>query len=140
MFYNFFVKFFLRTPLHGLFSKSSMLVTLTGRKSGRKLTLPVSYYFSDDQTLWTISSRNRKWWRNLKGGAEVTLRLRGHDRPARGEAILDGEAVAAQLTDYLSRFPKFAKYIFIRTENGAPNEEDLQDQARKRLFVKFILE
>lgn len=138
MLYNVFVKFFLRTPLHGLFSKTTMLLTLTGRKSGRKLTLPVSYYEADG-ALWTISRRNRTWWRNLKGGADVTLRLRGRNLPARGEAVLDGEAVAALLRDYLIRFPKVARYIFIRMENGAPDEADLREQAAQRLFVKFTL-
>jgi hypothetical protein len=139
MFYNVFVKFFLRTPLHGLFSKSAMLVTLTRRKSGRKLTLPVSYYFSDEKTLWTVSARDRKWWRNLKGGADVTLRLNGRNLPARGEAILDEGAVAAQLADYLSRFAYTAKYMLIQMEDGVPNEADLREQAKRRLFVKFTL-
>lgn len=139
MFYNVFVKFFLRTPLHGLFSQSTMLVTLTRRKSGRKLTLPVSYYFSDDATLWTISSRDRKWWRNLRGGADVTLRLRGRDLPARGEAVLDEGAVAAQLMDYLSRFPYAAKYMLVQVKDGLPDEDDLRQQAARRLFVKFTL-
>ncbi|MEW5827642.1 MAG: nitroreductase/quinone reductase family protein [Chloroflexota bacterium] len=138
MLYNVFVKFFLRTPLHGLFSKTTMLLTLTGRKSGRKLTLPVSYYEADG-ALWTISRRNRTWWRNLKGGADVTLRLRGRNLPARGEAVLDGEAVAALLRDYLSRFPYVAKYLQIQMKDDLPDEADLREQAAQRLFVKFTL-
>jgi len=140
MHYNDFVKFILRTPLHGLFSKSTMLITLTGRKSGRKVTTPVSYYYSDEKTLWVISSRDRKWWRNATGGADVTLRLRGKDMPARAEAILDESAVAVQLKDYIARFPKIAKYINVPLDDdGNPLESDLAREAAKRLFVRVEL-
>ena len=137
--YNVFIRLLLRSPFHGMYSKSTMLVTLTGRKSRRTLTLPVSYYYGDDKTLMTISARNRNWWRNLKGGADVILRLRGRDIAARGDAILDREVVAAQLRDYISRYPRVARYIFIRMEDGVPNEEDLIEQADRRLFVRFTL-
>jgi hypothetical protein len=33
----------LKSPLHGLMSADVMLVTLTGRRSGRTYTRPVSY-------------------------------------------------------------------------------------------------
>ena len=125
---GFFVKLLLRSPLHGLYSKSTMIVTLIGRKTGRTISLPVSYY-GEGGVLWVISRRDRKWWRNLRGGADVALHLRGHKVPARGEAILDKEAVTDLLRDYLTRFPKFAKYIFIQMKDGVPDETDLQDGA-----------
>ena len=46
------------------------LITVTGRKTGRKYTTPVGYYQEGD-TLWVISSRDRTWWRNATGGAQV---------------------------------------------------------------------
>ncbi len=79
---NEFIKILLRSPLHRLFSSSLMLITVKGRKSGRAITTPVNYY-NDRDTLWVISDRNRKWWRNGCGGAVVTLRLQGRDVKAR---------------------------------------------------------
>ncbi len=78
MWFNPIMTFLLRSPLHSLVSNSMMLISVTGRKSGRRVTLPVSYVREND-TLWVISSRNRQWWRNLLGGAPVTLRLAGQD-------------------------------------------------------------
>ena len=37
------MKFVLRSPLHGVVSKKIMLLTFTGRKSGKRYTIPVSY-------------------------------------------------------------------------------------------------
>lgn len=140
MHYNDFVIFFLRTPLHGLFSRSTLLITLTGRKSGRKIKTPVSYYHGDEQTLWVISSRDRTWWRNAIGGAPVTLHLRGMEVAAQAEAILDEQQVAAQLRDYIQHFPSMARYFSIqRAADGTLSESDVAREAAQRLFVKIDL-
>lgn len=60
---NNFVKFFLRTPLY-VFMGDTMLITVTGLKTGVKYTTPVGFY-RDGDTLWIISSRDRTWWRNV---------------------------------------------------------------------------
>ena len=70
----------LRSPLHRLISGSLMLLTMTGRKSGRRITTPVSYLPNGEGRLilFTFSP----WWKNLQGGALVTLRIKGRDVPA----------------------------------------------------------
>src|SRR5262249_17743027 len=40
------IRALLRSPVHGLMSKSLMLITFTGRKSGRRYTTPVRYVVS----------------------------------------------------------------------------------------------
>jgi hypothetical protein len=81
----------LRSPAHGLLSKRLLLITVTGRRSGRVFTIPVSYLDRGDTILIEPSAPERKvWWRNLRGaGAPVTLRLRGRDR--RGHAVATGD-------------------------------------------------
>ena len=49
------MRFILRSPLHVIFSSGIMLITFTGRKSGRKFTTPVRY-LQDGDTV-TVSSR-----------------------------------------------------------------------------------
>ena len=49
---NDFVRFFLRTPLY-VFMGNTMLITVTGRKTGKKYTTPVVFY-RDGDTLWII--------------------------------------------------------------------------------------
>jgi hypothetical protein len=84
---NDFVAFALKSPLHVMMG-DTMLLTVTGRKTGRKISVPVSSY-RDGNALWVISSRDRTWWRNLAQGGEVEVRLHGCDLKGYGEVILD---------------------------------------------------
>jgi hypothetical protein len=45
------MKRLLRSPLHGIVGRSFMLITFTGRKSGRAYTTPVQYV-QDSNTLY----------------------------------------------------------------------------------------
>jgi deazaflavin-dependent oxidoreductase (nitroreductase family) len=92
----------LRSPLHFLVSDPLLLVTFTGRKSGREHTTPVGYE-QRDGALYVTTQTDRVWWRNLRGGAEVTVRLGGERRRGRAEAIEDDGAVAEYVHGYLER-------------------------------------
>ena len=134
---NDFVSFFLRTPLHVLMGKM-MLITVTGLKTGKEYTTPVGYYQANDY-LWILTSRDRTWWRNLKDGADVNLRLCGKDVSGFAEAILEEDAVAACVEEYLSNVPMAAKPLGVRMENHKPHPEDAARLAKERLFVKIKL-
>jgi deazaflavin-dependent oxidoreductase (nitroreductase family) len=135
---NGFVKFFLRTPLH-VFMGKTMLITVTGRKTGKKYTAPVGYY-RDGDTLWVLSGRDRTWWRNVKGGADVEMHIRGKDVSGFAEAVLDENEVTSQLGDYVKHVPMAAKPMGVRMKNGKPHPEDTARLANERLFVKITLE
>ena len=134
---NDFVKFFLRTPLH-VFMGNTMLITVTGRKTGVKYTTPVGFY-RDGGLLWVITDRRRTWWRNVKDGAEVEMRIRGKDVTGFAEAILDEETVATQVMEYVRQSPMSAKALGVRVENGEPHPEDAARLAKERLFVRIKL-
>lgn len=134
---NDFVKFFLRTPLY-VFMGDTMLITVTGRKTGNKYTTPVGFY-RDGDTLWIISHRDRTWWRNVVDGAEVEMRIRGKDVSGLAEAILDEDAVTAQVIEYVRHIPMTAKGLGVRVENGEPHPEDAACLAKQRMFVKIRL-
>ena len=135
---NDFIKFILRSPLQGMFGGSLMLITVTGRKSGRAITTPVNYY-RDGNTLWVISNRDRKWWRNVSDGAEVTLRLQGRNVQAHAETVLDEQEVAAQIGEYVRHLPMSAKPLGVKLQNGIANREDTARLAKEKLFVKIQL-
>ena len=97
----------LQSPLHGLAGRS-LLITVTGRKSGARYTLPVNYMRSGD-VITILSRRERTWWRNLRGGAPVTLHVGGKDVPGQGTAIEDEAEVAQALQAYtqgMARVPR----------------------------------
>jgi deazaflavin-dependent oxidoreductase (nitroreductase family) len=95
----------LRSPLHGLVSQRVMLITICGRKSGRLYTTPVNYV-RDGDTITVVSRTHRTWWRNLRGGAQVTVRARGEDLKGVAEVVVDDkEAVAKAL---LALHPRYS--------------------------------
>jgi deazaflavin-dependent oxidoreductase (nitroreductase family) len=126
----------LRSPLHGLLSKGMLLITVTGRKTGKKYTTPVGYYRAGED-LWVLTSRDRTWWRNLRGGAKVDLLLRRDPVTAFAEPALDQKTVENQLCEYLRQMPQAAKGLGIRVHGGQANAKDIQHVASQRLFVKI---
>lgn len=73
---NPFMKWLLKSRLHFMVSQSYMLLNVTGRKSGKLYSTPVQY-FQQGHVLVVITRRDYQWWRNLIGGAETTVQLRG---------------------------------------------------------------
>jgi len=74
------------TPLGGRL----MLVSFTGRKTGKAYQQPVSYVQQGD-TLLTPGGGKWKW--NLQDGQPVRIRLRGRDVLARPELIKDPDEI-----------------------------------------------
>ena len=79
------LKALLRSPMHRLLSKNLMLLTVTGRKTGRTYTLPVGRHESHDGTF--VQSAGGNWRHNLHGGAAVRVTLDGRERAA--HAVLE---------------------------------------------------
>ncbi len=84
------VRAVLTSPLHPLLSRSLALITVTGRRSGRRYTLPVGFRQDGDRVLINVGWPERKrWWRNLRDAAGVELRIRGTRRT--GQAVARGD-------------------------------------------------
>jgi hypothetical protein len=99
----------LRSPVHGVFSRSVVLVTYTARVSDRTLTVPVLYAGRNGDLLVYVGHHERKkWWRNLQGGAPVHIRLRGADLAGTAR-VVDGDP--AVRTEYLNRFPRAQRVL-----------------------------
>ena len=79
---NPFMTTILKSPLHGLVIGNTMLITFTGRKSGKRYTTPIGYIRDGEMV---ICSTKANWWKNLRGGAPVTVRLQGHELKGKGE-------------------------------------------------------
>ncbi len=135
---NDFMSWVLRSPFHGMLSDGMMLITVTGCRTGKKYTTPVGYY-RENGNLWVLTSRDRTWWKNLRGGADVNLLLKRKPVTAVAVPELDEEAVELHLADYVKQIPQSARSMGIRVENGTANAEDLARIAKDRLFVKIIL-
>jgi hypothetical protein len=108
------------TPLGGRL----MLVYLTGRKSGRRYRLPVSYV-RDGETLLTPGGG--RWKLNLVEGRPERLRLRGRDISARPEIVSDPDQVERLLSRMAEANPAVARFVPIpRTADGRFDRDRLE--------------
>jgi hypothetical protein len=94
------IKGLLRSPLHGLMSKRIMLLTFTGRKSGKEFITPIRYARDGDAILCFT---DRPWWKNLRGGAPATIRMRGTDIAGTATVIEAPEAVLTGIKRFLAQ-------------------------------------
>jgi hypothetical protein len=85
---NHLVKAILRSPAHGALSGRLVVMTVTGRRSGRKHSFPTAYTQdgADRLRIHIDWAEKKVWWRNLESPAPVGVRLRGVDRTGIGEA------------------------------------------------------
>ena len=130
----------LRSPLHALFSKALVLVSYTGRRTGRAVSLPVQYALAGD-TVWVLVGRpdTKSWWKNFADGAPARLRLRGEWVDETGTVVRGAagpERASAALAMYRERFPKAGRALGLPVE-GAPTAEQLEAAAAKAVFVCF---
>ena len=138
MWYNPIMMWLLRSPLHGLLSGNTMIMTYTGRKSGKTFSTPVNYV-RDGDVLWTVSYRHRTWWRSLDD-SPVTLRVQGKDVTGVAKAITGQQEVADCLMAYLRKAPQIAKYIGVGLDaSGQPKAEGVAEAAKTRVMVRIQL-
>lgn len=128
------MKLILRSPLHGMVSRSILLITFSGRRSGRSYTTPVSYSQADGKVyIFT----HAEWWKNLRGGAPVQLRIRGKDYQGLAETVRgDKQAVAAGLGQHLKVVYSDARFYGVTfDEGGYPRVEDVQRAAQDVVMI-----
>jgi len=127
----------LRSWIHFFWSGSLMLITFTGRKSGRQFTTPVRY-IRDGETVRCFTSAENQWWRNMRGGVDVVLRIEGRDVPYHARAVENNpEEVKKWLQYYLGLFPQDAAYHDIRIRRDKTLlAEDLERASRNAIVIE----
>jgi deazaflavin-dependent oxidoreductase (nitroreductase family) len=99
------VRALLRSPLHRLVGDRVMLLTVSGRRSGRSYSLPVRYAV-DDRTLVVVAEADRTtWWLNLVRQAPVDVRMDGRDRHGVAHLVWDADEADRALAAYSRTFP-----------------------------------
>jgi deazaflavin-dependent oxidoreductase (nitroreductase family) len=132
------MKFILRSPMHGMVSKTVLLLTFTGRKSGKTYTTPVDYSQDGDQvTIFTHAA----WWKNLRNGAPVSLRLRGRDLQGLAEPVADDQqAIAAGLAAHLHKVPSDARFYHVTFDDQKnPRSEEVEKAAQNVVMIRIRL-
>lgn len=118
-----------------------LVLTYTGRKSGKEIEIPINYQIQPDGSLLATSLRSRTWWRNLRDGASVMLRLQGRNRRAMGKAYEDSQSVVEGLRTFFLNAPKMAQYFNVPLNaDGSPEEAGLANAALERVIIRFTVE
>jgi deazaflavin-dependent oxidoreductase (nitroreductase family) len=135
---NGFMKAIIVSPLHALLGDGFAVITVTGRKTGRRIATPINVSTRGGEFI-VISYRNRTWWRNLLDGRRGELHHRGKTIPVEARILDQTPAVAAELKKYFETYPGRAKYFGIRiTAEGHTLEEDLTRAAEDRVVVLLM--
>ena len=131
-----FMTWMLRSPLH-VFMGGIMLITVTGRKSGRAISTPVNYA-RDGDTLLVTSKADRTWWKNVRGGAKVTLLIDGKTYQADANAIEDHATVDRELLRFFRLIKRTIAGIIHLDKDGQPTQpEKFTQVAQSRVTIEY---
>ncbi|GHO99815.1 hypothetical protein KSF_098630 [Reticulibacter mediterranei] len=128
----------LRSPFHALLSGTTMLLTFTGQKSGRRYTIPVRY-LRTNETLLTLT--DSPWWRNLRGGVPVDLSIAGQNVRGRAEVNTDPDDVEQAIYSMLRQTPSDARFYQVHLDrHGQPDMASLQQAVQVHVLIEIQLE
>lgn len=133
------MKFALRSPLlHGMVSDKIMLITFTGRKSGKIYTLPVSYTQQGNSVVMFTSL---PWRKNLVDNTPVTLHLRGRQLKATTDLNTDDvEQITPVLAEHLRNKPTDARIHDVTYDDtGEPVADEVRRAAGNVRMLRFKL-
>ena len=136
------IAWLLRSPMHPLLDWGLMLITVTGRRSGRVYTIPVGYQRDGDALVVLVSKPSRKqWWRNFREPAPVEVELRGERRQGTARIVEAGSqpfrnVVAATLR----RLPMLGGQLGIAYERDRGlSDQQLEVLSREAALVEITL-
>ncbi len=114
-----------------------MMLEFTGRRSGRSYSFPVGY-MQNGQTLFCYSPFS--WWRNLQGGAPVTVVLRGDKLTGVADVCTDTDQIAAGLDTYLRHNPGDARFYRVKLDKDRqPIPQDIAQAAKDNVQIRIDL-
>ncbi|MSR08547.1 MAG: nitroreductase family deazaflavin-dependent oxidoreductase [Gammaproteobacteria bacterium] len=130
-----FQNFLLRNDWLGGMGEVILVLTTTGRRSGKPVSTPIGYVRDGD--VWAaLSYPTSNWYRNLRQTPEALLEMRGKPVRVRAEFV-DDEPGRQRLVDlYRQQRAKNFK-MFFNVAMDAP-AEDVARGIAARAFVRFL--
>lgn len=129
---NSLMKWALTVPgLQGMIGQGVALLTFTGRRSGTRYTIPVSYD-RDGDTVTIITKKVRNWWHNFESPADVAIRLAGRDHTGTATIWSGDERILSYMEEFLARRPIDAKAYGL-------DKDDLATEKIARILPHIVL-
>ncbi len=130
----------LDSRLHVLASRDLLVARFSGRKTGKRYAVPLSYTELSGALYLCTRPQAASWWRNTRAGAPVEITLRGR-RMTTKATLLDSDSDEAleALTAFLTRNPGTASLLYnVQADRKhGPNREDLRREVRNSVVVRL---
>jgi len=122
-------------PLFGI-SRTVMLLTTRGRKSGKLRSVPIGYFrIGGIVHLFSAWGKGASWYKNLAASpTQVWLQIGMRKWPVRAEAIDQPDEIMKTLTQFIDESPDQAHYIF-----GWEPKLDRLDRADFSMVIDRVL-
>lgn len=131
------MKTILRSPFHKGMSDRLMILNFTGRKSGKHYSTPVSYIETEPGKL--ASFTKAAWYKNMMGGAPVTVRVRGQVRKATATTVTDPLEAARGAQHWVDRYgTDQLQFIGLPNLDHKPTDEELAAiiESQQRVMIR----
>jgi deazaflavin-dependent oxidoreductase (nitroreductase family) len=127
--------FLLRHNWMGSMGNYIMVITTTGRKSGKRFTTPVGYQQNGDTILSFNVNGTSNWYKNLAQNPMVTLEIKKQTYQMRGVYVTNADEIRQIFELYRREQPTMLPRFFgISTEAST---DDLIKAADRIKFVRF---
>jgi deazaflavin-dependent oxidoreductase (nitroreductase family) len=89
----------------GLSRSSEITITVTGRKSGRAISIPI-WFASDDEKLYLlpVQGSNTQWYKNVLQKPSIRVAARGAEADVKGVSVTDQAGVAAVIEKFRAKY------------------------------------
>lgn len=130
----------LRSPLHGLLDSALMLVTVTGRKTGKRYTIPVGYQRDGDRIMVLVSrAHTKRWWRNYREPGPIEVYTRGRSHHGTAEVVAPGtDEFASAFETTFERMPWLSPQFGVRYSRGTRLTNEQREILAKQAAVVRI--
>ena len=129
------MKTLLRSGKPARMGEMLMLLTFKGRKSGKVYTTPIGYTRTGKDMIEVFT--DSPWWVNLKGGAPVTMLIKGKKVKGFAKPVDDKEALVRSTREFLEQNGvEKAMHVGLRLKDKrVPSEADLRVILRDRVLI-----
>jgi len=125
--------FLLRRGWMGKMDEFVMIITTTGRKSGKQFTTPIAYQ-RDGENIIAVNPGNSNWFHNVDANGDAVLEIQRQVIPVTGAVVKD-EQERQRIFNLYRQNPATFERLFKVSVSAADTE--LQQALAKWQFVKF---
>ena len=123
-----------------LIGRLVLLLTTTGRKSGRPRVTPLQYEELDGLiTIGSVRGAKADWYRNIAADPHVSVRVKNRRFDGTAEITTDVGRIADFLELRLKRHPRMIKWMLRAEGVRSPSREDLEQYAERLALATIRL-